>query len=103
MKLRKGDTVVVISGEDLDKRGKIIEVLPDKNKVVVEGVNIRKKHVKPTPKAPQGGITEFPAPIDASNVMLVCSKCNSPVRVKIERLEGGEKVRICRKCGKEVS
>ncbi len=103
MKLRKGDTILVISGNNAGKRGKIIQALPKSNKVVVEGINIRKKHVKPTQTAPQGGITEFPAPIDASNVMLVCNKCNTPVRIKINRLENGERVRVCRKCGREVS
>jgi len=103
LKLRKGDTVQVISGNNTGKRGKIIQALPKVNKVVVENVNIRKKHVKPTQTSPQGGITEFPAPIDASNVMLVCSKCNAPVRIKINRLEDGKRVRVCRKCGREVS
>jgi large subunit ribosomal protein L24 len=102
VKLKKGDTVQVIAGDSIDKRGKIIEVLPKKNKIVVEDVNIKQKHVKPSQEMPQGGITDFPAPIDVSNVMLVCSKCNLPTRVKIER-RNGEKIRICGKCGKEVS
>lgn len=102
VKLKKGDTVIIIAGNDKDKRGKILEVLPSKNRVVVEGINIRKKHVKPSQSMPQGGITELPGPIDASNVMLVCASCNSPSRVKIEQ-NGKDRTRICRKCGKEVS
>jgi len=97
--VKKGDTVVVITGKNAGKKGKIIEVLPKENRVVIEGVNIAKRHTKPTQQAPQGGIVEKEAPIAGSNVMIFCSKCNSPRRINKEILANGKKVRICNKCG----
>lgn len=103
MKVRKGDNILVISGEYKGKRGKVMRVFPQTNRVLVEGINIVKKHTKATREAPQGGIVESPAPISASNVMLICSKCNKATRVRSQIRENGEKVRICKYCGKEVS
>ncbi|GAW90899.1 50S ribosomal protein L24 [Calderihabitans maritimus] len=97
--VRKGDTVVVISGNDAGKRGKVLEVIPKKSRVIVEGVNIVKRHTRPTPQLPQGGIIEKEAPIHSSNVMIYCSKCGRPTRIGKKFLEDGRKVRICRKCG----
>jgi large subunit ribosomal protein L24 len=103
VKIRKGDTVEVISGRFVDKgkRGEVIKVLPDERRVVVQGVNIRKKHQRQTQS--QGrtlnpGVIEFEAPVDISNVMLVCPKCDEPTRVSVQR-DGEEVRRICKKCG----
>ncbi|MZP30264.1 50S ribosomal protein L24 [Heliobacterium undosum] len=97
--VRKGDLVQVITGKDAGKKGKIIEVIPAKNRVVVEKVNVVKRHSKPSKANPQGGIIEKEAPIDASNVMIFCPKCDRPVRSGHKFLENGDKARICRKCG----
>jgi len=97
--VRKGDTVLIISGKDKGKRGKVVNVLPDKNKVVVESVNVAKRHQKPTGKVMQGGIVDKEMPIAASNVMLVCPKCNEPTRLSSRVLETGQSVRQCRRCG----
>lgn len=96
--VRKGDTVVVITGKDAGKKGKILEVHPKTGRVIVEGVNIVKRHTRPSQSLPQGGIIEKPAPIHSSNVMPYCSKCERPVRVA-KRIDGNNKERICRKCG----
>ncbi|HEX9029530.1 MAG TPA: 50S ribosomal protein L24 [Anaerolineales bacterium] len=101
-KIRKGDTVEVISGrqEDKGKRGEVIKVLPDDAKVVVQGVNLRKKHqrqVQSQGRTLSPGIIEFEAPVSISNVMLVCPKCNEPSRVGIQRDSDGA-TRVCKKC-----
>lgn len=96
--VRKGDTVMVIAGKDAGKKGKIIKVIPSKQRVVVEGVNIVKRHTKPNQKQTQGGIMEIPAPMHSSNVLLMCGKCNRPVRAGHKLLENGNKVRYCKKC-----
>ena len=104
--VRKNDTVVVLVGPDRGKKGKVSEVQPDKGRVLVEGVKIVKRHTKPRPpRFPQGGIIEKSMPIDASNVQLVCSRCNKPTRVgRQQKDEGGETifVRVCKKCGEEI-
>ncbi|MFZ5596999.1 MAG: 50S ribosomal protein L24 [Bacillota bacterium] len=97
--VRKGDTVLVTTGKDKGKKGKIISVEPDKSRVIIEGVNIVKRHTRPTQKLPQGGIMEKPAPVHSSNVMLYCTKCDSPTRISKRLLENGKKVRVCKKCG----
>ncbi len=101
MKIKKGDTVLVITGKDKGKTGKVEKALPKENKIIVTGINIRKKHVRPSRKYPQGGIIEFPAPLDVSNVMLLCPRCSKPTRVKY-RGEKKEKERICAKCGQAI-
>ncbi len=100
-KIKRDDFVLVISGKDRGKRGKVIRVIPKESRVVVEGVNIVKKHQKPTPTRP-GGIVEMPAPIHISNVMLVCPRCNRPTRVGFTFLEDGRKVRVCKKCKENI-
>lgn len=100
--VRKGDTVLVITGKNAGKRGKVLSVIPEQSRVVVEGVNIVKRHTKPTQRLPQGGIMEKEAPIHSSNVMLYCGKCNNPTRIAKKILEDGEKVRICKKCGENI-
>jgi large subunit ribosomal protein L24 len=81
MKIRKNDNVIVISGNDKGKTGKILKVFPKKSRVIVEGINLRKRHTKPSQKSPQGGIIEKEAPINASNVMLLDPKTNEPTRL----------------------
>lgn len=96
--LKKDDKVKVIAGKDKGKIGKVIRVIRKNNRVLVENVNIMKRHSKPTSQNKQGGIIESEAPIHYSNIMLMCNKCMAPVRIKMQRLEDGEKMRVCRKC-----
>jgi len=98
MNLVKGDTVIVIAGRDKGKTGVIQKVLPETNRVVVENVNLRKKHRKPTQANPEGGILEIYAPIDASNVMLVDPKTKKPTRIG-HKIVKGKKVRVAKKSG----
>jgi large subunit ribosomal protein L24 len=98
MNIRKNDTVLVIAGKDRGKKGKVRKALPRDDKVVVEGVNMIKRHSKAGRTARQAGIIELEAPLDASNVMLVCNKCNKPARVGFRFLSDGRKARICRSC-----
>ncbi|MDD3654311.1 MAG: 50S ribosomal protein L24 [Desulfotomaculaceae bacterium] len=100
--VRRGDTVMVISGKSIGKKGKVITVEPDKNRVVIEGVNIAKRHTRPTRQMPQGGILEKEAPVHSSNVMLFCTKCNTPTRISKKVLANGEKERVCKKCGETI-
>ncbi len=100
-KLKKNDKVRVIAGKDKGKEGTIISFVPKKNRVIVEGVRVVKKHVKASAST-KGGIVEKEAPIHISNVMLVCPHCNKPTRVGIKFLESGEKVRYCKKCGETI-
>lgn len=107
MRIKKGDTVEVIAGNDRGVRGEVIRVLPKEKRVVVSGVNIVKKHQKPRPTAggrqTQGGIIEFEAPIDASNVMLVCPDTNQLTRIGIRRNENGKSVRYSKKSGNDLN
>jgi len=96
-KLKKGDTVQVVAGKEKGKTGKIMKTLDSKEKVVVEKLNMVKRHKKPDAKA-KGGIMEKEGPIHVSNVMYLCSKCNKGVRVGFRILEDGKKVRVCKKC-----
>ena len=98
MNLVKGDTVIVIAGRDKGKTGVIQKVIPEQNRVVVENVNLRKKHRKPTQQNPDGGIVEIYAPIDASNVMLLDPKTKKPTRIG-HKIVKGEKVRYAKKSG----
>jgi len=103
VKIRKDDTIEVISGREADKgrRGKVIKVLPDDGKIVIAGINLRKKHQKQVQsqgRTLKPGIIEFEAPIAIGNVMLVCPKCDNPVRVGYQR-EGEESQRVCKNCG----
>jgi len=99
MRIRKDDTVKVITGKDRGKTGKVHRVIPDDNKVLVEGINIVKRHQRPRPNVRQSGIIEREAPLDLSNVMLICTKCGKPTRIGHRFLGDGTKVRMCRKCG----
>jgi large subunit ribosomal protein L24 len=103
MRIRKNDQVVVIAGRDKGKRGRVLSVDPAKNRVVVEGVAMIKRHTRPNPqKNVKGGIVEREAGIHASNVMLICPETNQPTRVGARVLEDGRKVRVARKSGATV-
>lgn len=99
MHVKKGDTVVVISGKDKGKKGKILAAMPKKDRVIVEGVNMLTKHQKPKGQMQPGGIIQQEGPIHVSNVMLYCNKDKTGVRVGYKVLENGDKVRVCKKCG----
>ena len=101
MKLRKGDTVKVLSGNDKGKTGEVLEVIPKTEKIIVKGVNIRKKSVKPRRQGEQGGIIPSEASIHSSKVALVCPKCGKVTRVGYS-VEKDEKVRVCKKCGAKI-
>ena len=98
MRIHQNDTVEVISGRDLGKRGKVQRVLSPKDRVIVEGVNIVKRHQRPTAAVRQAGIIQKEAPLPLAKVMLVCQRCNKAVRVGYRFLEDGRKVRMCRSC-----
>lgn len=99
--VKKGDTVVVLSGKDKGKQGKIIQAMPKKSQVVVEDVNKVKRHSKPSLKAPQGGIISKEMPLDVCKVQLVCPACNKPTRIA-HKLVDGKNLRVCKKCGEVV-
>lgn len=101
MKLRKGDNVIVLSGNDKGKTGEVLEVTPKSEKVIVKGVNIRKKHVKPRRAGEEGGIIASEFPISSSKVNVVCPKCGKATRIGYI-LEDGKKERICKKCGAKI-
>ncbi len=101
MKIKKGDTVQVLSGNDKGKTGEVLEVMPKLQKVIVKGVNVRKKHVKPKKQGEEGGIISVECSIHSSKVNVVCPKCNKATRVGVIK-EGKEKVRICKKCGNKI-
>ena len=102
MNIKKGDTVFIVSGKDRGRKGKILEVLLKKGKVLVEGVNLMKKHQKPKKSGEKGQIIHLPKPIDASNVKLVCPKCGKATRVGYKLAGDKRKYRICKKCGQEI-
>lgn len=100
--LRVDDQVEIIAGKDKGRVGKITRVLPNEDKAIVESLNMIKRHTKPNMANQQGGIIEKEAPIHVSNLMLVCSKCAKPVRIKMNVLEDGSKVRVCKKCEESI-
>jgi len=101
MKFKKGDTVLIISGKDRGRKGKVLKAFPKESKVLVEGINLRKKHQKPKRTGEKGQIITLPAPIDASNTKLICPKCGKAARIGYKRAEK-KKYRICKKCGAEI-
>ena len=101
LRIKKGDTVQVIQGRENGKRGKVLRVLAEDQRVVVERVNFIKRHVRPSQKTPQGGVIEREASIHISNVQLICPGCGQPARVGV-RMEGDDKVRYCKKCNVQV-
>ena len=101
MNIKKDDKVIVLSGKDKDKQGKVLSADPKAAKVIVEGVNVATKHQKPRKQGDEGGIIKVETPIYACKVMVVCPKCGKPTRVA-HKLDGGKKVRVCKKCGAEI-
>jgi large subunit ribosomal protein L24 len=100
--IRKNDTVKVITGKEKGKSGRVYRVMPEDGRVLVEKLNIVKRHTRPSATNRQGGIVEKEAPIQVSNLMVVCGKCDKPTRVSHSFLEGGKKVRVCKKCGEPL-
>jgi len=102
MKIKKNDTVVIITGKDKGKKGKVRRVLPGKNQLFVEGINMIKRHSRTRGAARQAGIIELEAPVHCSNVMLLCPKCGKPTRIGSGFLEDGRKVRLCHSCHEAI-
>ena len=100
--VRRGDTVAVIAGRERGKRGKVLRVLPADGRVLVEKLNMMKKHQRPTQKLRQGGIIERESPLALSNVLVVCSRCDKAARSGIKVLGDGRKVRVCKRCGESI-
>lgn len=101
MNIKKSDNVIVITGKDRGKQGKVLRVFRDDEKVLVEGLNLKKKHQRPRKQGEKGQVIEMPHPIHISNVALYCSSCGKGVRIGA-KLNGTKKVRVCKKCGKEI-
>ena len=101
-KIKKNDKVIVIAGKEKDKIGTVLTVNSEKGRAIIERVNMIKKHAKPSAQNAQGGIVEKEAPINISNLMLVCSKCADPTRIGKQMLEDGSKIRVCKKCGEPL-
>lgn len=102
VRIKKDDKVKVVAGKDKGKIGKVLKTDRKKARVLIENINKIKRHTRPNAQNRQGGIIEREAPIDLSNVMLLCNKCMAPVRVKMQMLEDGKKMRICRKCAEQL-
>ena len=101
MKIKKGDNVLVLSGKDKGKTGKILRSFPKEGMVLVEGANLRSKHVKPKRQGEKGQIVKIPASLDVSNVKIICPKCSKAARIGY-KVTNGKKVRICKKCQSEI-
>jgi large subunit ribosomal protein L24 len=101
LNIRKGDTVLVISGKYKGAKGKVLRAMPAQNRVIVERVNMHKKHQKPTQDLAQGGIIEKESPVHRSSVMLVCPRCSKPTRIGF-KVSDSNKVRVCKKCGEAI-
>ena len=101
MSIKKGDLVVVLSGKDKGKQGKVLEVMPKSSKVIVEKVNVGSRHTKPRRQGEEGGIIQKEAPIYACKVQTVCPKCGKATRIA-HKIEGDKKTRVCKKCGAEI-
>jgi large subunit ribosomal protein L24 len=97
-RVKKNDTVMVIAGKERGKTGKVLRVLPEENRAVVERLNVVKRHMKPRGPQSPGGIVEKEAPLHLSNLMPVCDRCNAPVRIGTRVLQDGSKARVCRRC-----
>ncbi len=101
-RVKRGDTVAVVAGKERGKRGKVLRVLPAGGRVIVEKLNIIKRHQRPTQKLRQGGIIEREGTIPLSNVMVVCTKCDRPTRIGVQVLADGRKVRVCKRCSEMI-
>jgi large subunit ribosomal protein L24 len=102
VQIRKNDSVMVISGKERGKTGKVLRVNPKEDAVIIERINVVKRHTKPRGPQQAGGIVEKEASIPASNIMIMCDKCNAPVRIGKKILTDGNKVRVCRRCGEAL-
>lgn len=102
IKIKKGDTVKIMAGKDQGKKGKVAQILPTMNRLVVEGANKMVKHLRPKKQRENGQRVEFDAPIQVSNVQLICPKCTKVTRVGFKKLENNKKVRICKKCKETI-
>jgi large subunit ribosomal protein L24 len=102
MQIRKNDSVMVVTGRERGKTGKVLRVIPEKNAAVIERVNLVKRHARARGPQQPGGIIEKEAPIHISNLMVMCDKCNAPVRVGRKLLADGDKIRVCRRCGEAI-
>ncbi len=102
MQIRKNDSVMVVAGKERGKTGKVLRVIPEKDQVIIERVNLVKRHTRPRGPQQPGGIVEKEASIRASNIMMMCDKCNAPVRVGRKMLTDGKKIRVCRRCGETL-
>jgi len=102
MRIKKGDTVKVLSGNDKGKTGEVLEVIPKTEKIVVKGVNVRKKHVKPRKQGEEGGIISVEVAIHSSKVNVVCPKCGKSTRIGFKEGKDNKKVRVCKKCNTEL-
>jgi large subunit ribosomal protein L24 len=100
--VKKGETVVILSGKDKGKKGKVLNVYPDEQKILVEGVNMVTKHVKPRNQYQQGGLVHQESPIYAAKAMVMCDKCGKPTRIAKEINDDGTKFRVCKKCGEQL-
>lgn len=98
LSIKKNDTVIVIAGSEKGKKGRVLSIYPSKGRLLIEKINMIRKHMKPSRKYAQGGIIEKEAPLHISNIMLICPKCNKPTRISNASLEAGKKVRMCKKC-----
>jgi len=103
LKIRKGDRVRVLTGKDRGKEGEVMRAIPAQRKVIVEGVNVAKKHQAPTRSTQQGGIIDRDMPLPVANVALVCPSCSKATRVGYKFDAAGQKVRVCKKCGGEIA
>ncbi|PIV45677.1 MAG: 50S ribosomal protein L24 [Candidatus Nealsonbacteria bacterium CG02_land_8_20_14_3_00_34_20] len=106
MKIKKGDQVIVISGDDYTKKGKVLKVFAEKRKILVEGINLVKKNVRPKKQGEKGQIIQMPKPISVSNAKIICPKCGKPTKIGYRIIAKSEKrkakSRICKKCGQEI-
>ncbi len=100
--IKKNDNVIVLAGDEKGKKGRVLSLNSDKNRILVEGINMIKKHLKPSKKQQQGGIIDKEALFSTSNVMLICPKCDKPTRLGSTLLENGKKIRVCKKCGEVI-
>lgn len=101
MKIKKGDTVEILSGNDKGKTGEVLETIPTTSRIVVKGINMRKKHIKPKKQGEEGGIISVECSIDSSKANVVCPKCNKAVKIAVKK-EDGKKIRVCKKCGATI-
>ena len=102
MKLKKGDSVAIMAGKERGKKGKILRMIPDENRIVIEGLNFVKVYTRPTQQNPKGGITQVEGKLHRSNVQLICPRCSKPTRVGFQFLSDGTKQRVCKKCNEII-